>query len=67
MQDYLSPKNSAPALDFKTDADFAIKILDKMIQVEEDVNNGFSIYNRGQTLKTSLIDPTKVASFLKET
>ena len=54
-------------MDFKTDENFAIKILDKMIQVEEDVNNGFSIYNRGDTLKTSLIDPSKVAGFLRET
>jgi hypothetical protein len=38
-------------MNFKVDEDFAIKILDSMIQVEEDVNNGFSVYNRGQDLK----------------
>lgn len=36
-----------PELNFKTDADFPIKILDNMIQVEEQMANGFSLYNRG--------------------
>lgn len=48
-----------PNIDFKTDEDFAIKILDNMIQVEEDMN-GFSMYNRGKNLKTSLINPERV-------
>ena len=42
---------SYPAIDFKTDEDFAIRILDNMIQVEEDMKNGFSMYNRGKKLK----------------
>ena len=34
-----------------------------MIQVEEAVK-GVSIYNRGEKLKKSLIDPTKVKAFI---
>jgi len=36
-----------PNINFKSDEDFAIKILDNMIQVEEEMANGFSMYNRG--------------------
>lgn len=36
-----------PEMNFKVDGDFPIKILDNMIQVEEDMANGFSLYNRG--------------------
>ena len=49
-----------PSINFKTDEDFAIKILDNMIQVEEDMKNGFSMYNRGKHLKQSLINPERV-------
>ena len=31
-----------------------------MIQVEEDMKNGFSMYNRGKHLKKSLINPERV-------
>ena len=53
-----------PELNFKTDADFPIKILDNMIQVEEQMANGFSLYNRGQNLKKSLINPERVKEYL---
>ena len=55
-----------PSINFKTDEDFAIKILDNMIQVEEDMKNGFSMYNRGKHLKKSLINPERVKQYLKE-
>ena len=45
--------------------DFPIRILDNMIQVEEAMT-GVSIYNRGEKLKNSLIDPTKVKAFICE-
>ena len=52
-------------LNFKSDADQPqpIKILDNIIQVEEEAC-GHSVYNRGNKLKLSLIDPEKVKSFL---
>ena len=40
-----------PKLDFNINGDFPIKILDSMIQVEEDIKDGFSVYNRGKKLK----------------
>lgn len=53
-----------PQINFKVDADFPIKILDNMIQVEENMAGGFSLYNRGQNLKKSLIDPNRVKEYL---
>lgn len=45
------------------DYEFPIKILDNLIQVEEQMY-GFSLYNRGNDLKKSLIDPSKVRAFI---
>ena len=53
-----------PTINFKGDEDFAIKILDNMIQVEEDMQRGFSMYNRGKNLKKSLINPERVKEYL---
>ena len=53
-----------PTIDFKGDEDFAIKILDNMIQVEEEMAQGFSMYNRGKNLKKSLINPERVKEYL---
>lgn len=53
-----------PTIDFKGDEDFAIKILDNMIQVEEEMKDGFSMYNRGKNLKKSLINPDRVKEYL---
>jgi hypothetical protein len=47
------------------DYDFPIKILDNIIQVEEQMY-GFSLYNRGTDLKKSLIDPKKVKDFISK-
>ena len=55
-----------PQIDFKVDDEFPIKILDNMIQVEEEMNAGFSLYNRGQKLKKSLIDPDRVKQYLQK-
>ena len=55
-----------PTIDFKGDEDFAIKILDNMIQVEEEMAQGFSMYNRGKNLKKSLINPDRVKEYLKK-
>lgn len=55
-----------PTLDFKGDEDFALKILDNMIQVEEDMTAGFSMYNRGKNLKKSLINPDRVKEYLQK-
>ena len=55
---------SYPKIEFKVDANFPIKILDGMIEVEEQMQNGFSIYNRGDGLKHSLIDSERVKQFL---
>ena len=35
-----------------------------MIQVEEDMAQGFSMYNRGKNLKKSLINPERVRDYL---
>ena len=53
-------------MNFKQDEDFAIKILDNMIQVEEDMAQGFSMYNRGKNLKKSLINPDRVKQYLQK-
>ena len=44
--------------------DFSIKLLDDIIQVEEDMY-GFSLYSRGNELKTSLFDVNKIKDFIK--
>jgi len=44
--------------------EFPIKILDNMIQVEEEMAGGFSLYNRGNQLKKSLINPSRVKEYL---
>lgn len=43
-----------------------IHILDSIIDQEEQGNNGFSVYNRGQSLKKSLIDPERVKAFIDQ-
>ena len=54
-----------PSIDLKgDDGDFAIKALDNMIQVEEEMNAGYSMYNRGKNLKKSLINPDRVKEYL---
>ena len=35
-----------------------------MIQVEEEMNAGYSMYNRGKNLKKSLINPDRVKEYL---
>jgi len=35
-----------------------------MIQCEEDMQKGFSMYNRGKNLKKSLINPERVREYL---
>ena len=35
-----------------------------MIEIEEKMQNGFSLYNRGNELKTSLINPDRVKAYL---
>ena len=35
-----------------------------MIQIEEEQNHGFSVYNRGNNLKKSLINPDRVKEYL---
>jgi hypothetical protein len=63
-QPQLSAVKQYPQLNFKTDADFPIRILDGMIQIEEDQRNGFSLYNRGTNLKKCLINADRVREFL---
>jgi hypothetical protein len=58
--------NAKSLAEFKPDMkDIPIKILDSLIDVEEKVNNGFSMYNRGQELKESLIDANRVRIFVE--
>ena len=47
------------------DYDFPIKILDNLIESEEQIY-GFSLFNRGIELKKSLIDTTKVKTFIEQ-
>jgi hypothetical protein len=49
----------------KPNADFPIKILDNLIQVEEQMY-GFSLYNKGNDLKKSLFDVGKVKDFIQK-
>ena len=44
--------------------DAPIKVLDSLIENEELGQNGFSVYNRGANLKSSLIDPARVKAFV---
>lgn len=53
-----------PKIQFKVDCNFPIKILDSMIENEEKMQNGFSLYNRGDNLKQSLINPSRVKNYL---
>jgi hypothetical protein len=53
-----------PKIEFKVDCNFPIKILDSMIEIEERLKNGFSVYNRGDNLKKSLINPERVKQYL---
>lgn len=43
-----------------------IRVLDSLIENEERKNNGFSVYNRGFQLKTSLIDAERVKAFVQQ-
>ena len=45
--------------------DLPIRVLDALIDNEEKKNNGFSVYNRGLQLKTSLIDAGRVKAFVQ--
>jgi hypothetical protein len=45
------------------DYEFPIKILDNLIKNEEEAY-GFSLFNRGQELKRSLIDTSKVKNYI---
>ncbi len=58
--------NDYPKIEFKVDCNFPIKILDSMIEIEERLQNGFSVYNRGDNLKKSLINPERVKKYLTE-
>jgi len=61
----LPPSNlSYPKIEFKVDCNFPIKILDGMIEIEEKMQGGFSLYNRGNNLKKSLINPDRVKAYL---
>lgn len=44
--------------------DMPIRVLDSIIQFEESGQNGFSVYNRGENLKKSLIDASRVKAFI---
>lgn len=64
---YELPKSDTlayPKIEFKVDCNFPIKILDSMIDIEEKMQNGFSLYNRGDNLKKSLINPERVKNYL---
>ena len=45
--------------------DKSTKFLDNMIKVEED-QTGYSMFNRGKSLKRSLIDPERVKKYLRQ-
>jgi hypothetical protein len=46
--------------------DLPIRMLDALIENEERKNNGFSLYNRGRELKSSLIDANRVKAFVQQ-
>ena len=52
--------------DTPSQMDFPSKVLDGMINIEERMTGGFSFYNKGQQLRTSLISADKVKSYLKK-
>lgn len=68
MMNYVLPErpNDYPKIEFKVDCNFPIKILDSMIEIEERLQNGFSVYNRGENLKKSLINPERVKRYLTQ-
>ena len=47
------------------DMEFPIRILDNIISVEEQIY-GFSLFNRGESLKSSLIDPERVKAYIEQ-
>jgi hypothetical protein len=47
------------------DLEFPIRILDNIISVEEQIY-GFSLFNRGESLKSSLIDPDRVKAYIEQ-
>ena len=53
-----------PEINFKVDSSFPIKILDSMIDIEEKMQGGFSLYNRGNNLTKSLISADRVKAYL---
>ena len=55
---------SYPEINFKVDSSFPIKILDSMIDIEEKMQGGFSLYNRGTNLTKSLISADRVKAYL---
>jgi len=55
---------SYPQINFKVDSAFPIKILDGMIEIEEKMQGGFSLYNRGNNLTKSLISADRVKAYL---
>ena len=58
--------NQYPAMNFKTNENKAEKVLDNMIHVEEQMTNGFTMFNRGKHLKKSLIDINRVKDYLSK-
>ena len=48
------------AVDTPSQIEFPSKVLDGMISIEERMTGGFSFYNKGQQLRTSLISTEKV-------
>jgi len=69
LEDYMAASKSLTRLYSAKDPyskEMPIKILDSLIENEEHGNNGFSVYNRGQNLKQSLIDPKRVKEFVEQ-
>lgn len=64
--DYKIPTNitAYPQINFKVDSSFPIKILDGMIEIEEKMQAGFSLFNRGNNLVKSLISADRVKAYL---
>jgi hypothetical protein len=61
----LSSQLPYPQINFKVDSAFPIKILDGLIEIEEKMQGGFSLYNRGNNLKKSLISADRVKAYLQ--
>lgn len=61
--------NKIPPLDrmmrMSQDLEFPIRILDNIISNEEHIY-GFSLFNRGESLKKSLIDPQRVKNYVEQ-